>query len=212
MSFRNNLFLLIYFPVLLIATTLYFIGEHGDTVLWANSWHNPVSDFLFKWITYLGDGFFFAIVTLGMLIRNWKTGLLLLSMGIMQSIVSFFLKRVVFKNQPRPRIYFEHFADINLDFVEGVKVHAYNSFPSGHTLTAFALATFMALYLGNKWLSLTFLLIACLTGFSRIYLAQHFLIDICMGSLLGVMIGLAFHEWHLKFQAHGASGINDTQN
>lgn len=196
MSFRRDPYFLIYFPLLIVATIVYFMGEHGDTVLWANSWHNPTTDLLFKWITYLGDGIFFAIVTLVMLIRNWRTGLLLLGMGLSQTVVSFFLKRVVFNSQPRPKTYFGDFKEVNLHFVDGVKIHAYNSFPSGHTLTAFALATFMVLYFNNKKLSLLFLLLACLAGFSRIYLAQHFLIDVCAGSLLGVMIGYAFFHWH----------------
>ncbi len=203
MSLRREPFFLIYFLLLTLATTLYFSGEHGDTVLWANRWHNPITDFLFKWITHLGDGIFFAIVTLIMLIRNWRTGLLLLGMGLAQTVVSFFLKRVVFKSQPRPKTYFSDFEEINLHLVEGVKVHAYNSFPSGHTLTAFALATFMVLYVNNKKLSLCFLVLACLAGFSRIYLAQHFLIDVCFGSLLGVIIGYIFHHWHLSMVQRG---------
>lgn len=205
MSLKRNPFFLFYFPLLTLATIIYFMGAHGDTVLWANRWHNPVTDTLFKWITYLGDGVFFAIVTLIMLIRNWRTGLLLLGMGLTQTVVSFFLKRVVFKSQPRPKTFFQDFEGINLHFVEGVKVHAYNSFPSGHTLTAFALATFMMLYIGNRKLSILFLLLACLAGFSRIYLAQHFLIDVCVGSFLGIIIGYVFFHWHRGIQARNTA-------
>lgn len=201
MIFKKDPFFLGYGVLLIITTVIYFLGEHGDTVLWANQWHNPITDFLFKWITHLGDGVFFALVTLALLIRNWKTGLVLLAMGLAQTVVSFFLKRIVFKSQPRPKTYFEDFETITLQFVEGVKIHAYNSFPSGHTLTAFALATFMVGYFKNQNLSLLFLALAVLAGFSRIYLAQHFLIDVCIGSLLGVIIGYAFHQWHEKIQA-----------
>lgn len=201
---KKEPYLLIYTVLLITATTVYFTGDHGDTVLWANSWHNPTTDFLFKWLTHLGDGIFFGIVTITMLVYKRRTGLLILGMGLAQSLLVFFLKRIIFKGHPRPKTYFQDFEAISLHFVEGVKIHSYNSFPSGHTLTAFALATFMALYYRNTGLSLLFLPLACLAGFSRIYLAQHFLIDVCVGSLLGVMMGYGFHHWHLKMEASKA--------
>lgn len=196
MSLKKEPFFLIYALLLVTGTIIYFLGDHGDTVLWINQLHNPITDSLFKWITFLGDGIFFAIVTLLLLLRNWRTGLLLLGMGLTQTLISFFLKKVIFKGTPRPKTYFASFEEINLHFVEGVKVHSYNSFPSGHTLTAFALATFMAGYLKHPKLSLLFLALATLAGFSRVYLAQHFLIDVCVGSLLGVVIGYVFYGWH----------------
>ena len=202
MSLKKDPFLIVYVLLLSIGTIIYFLGEHGDTVLWINRLHNPITDFLFKWITHLGDGIFFAIVIILLLIRNRRTGLIVLAMGLSQTLVVFILKRLVFTGTPRPRTYFAEFEGITLHFVEGVKVHAYNSFPSGHTLTAFALATFMALYLKNARLAILFLLIATLAGFSRIYLAQHFLIDVSVGSLLGVAIGYIFYRWHEKMQSN----------
>ena len=198
MTRRKDSFFLLYGLLLGLGTVTYFLGNHGDTVLWINQFHNPGTDLLFKWITHLGDGYFFALITLILLIRNWRTGLILLAMGLAQTGVSSLFKRVIFKGQPRPKTYFADFEAINLHFVEGVKVHAYNSFPSGHTLTAFALATFMALYFKDGRLSLLMLFLAVLAGFSRIYLAQHFLIDVCVGSLLGVVLGYAFFTWHEK--------------
>ena len=41
--------------------------------------------------------------------------------------------------------------------------------------------------------SIIFLLTATLTGLSRIYLAQHFLLDVMAGSLIGVIIATAFY-------------------
>ncbi len=202
MIVKKDPFLPTYLLFLIPVSLLYFKGNHGDTVLWANQMHGPVQDFLFKWITYLGDGIFFAIMVIILLVKNKRTGLVLLSMGLTLSLVSYILKRVVFKGQPRPKIYFESFDEIQLHFVEGVKMHSYNSFPSGHTLTAFALATFMVCYLKNPKMSLILLGIASLAGFSRIYLAQHFLIDVCAGSLIGVLIGYAFSKWITPIQMH----------
>lgn len=195
MNANNVIYFLCYLVILVIGSVVYLMGDHGDAVLWANAHHGPVLNPLFKWITYLGDGYFFAIITLLFLILKRRIGLIMLLMGLAQTVVSFFLKRIVFKGQPRPKTYFENIEQVSLHFVEGVKVHGYHSFPSGHTLTAFALATFLACYFQRPIISLLLLIAACMAGFSRVYLAQHFLIDVCAGSLLGIALGYGFSRW-----------------
>ncbi len=178
--------------LLLIGFGTYFQADHGSFVLWVNARRIYLLDASMPWITHLGDGVAFALVTLLFLIRRWRVGLILLAMGLMQLLLSFTLKRVVFSNSPRPKTYFADLG-VSLSFIEGVKVHAYNAFPSGHTMTAFGLATFLALYWQDRRLSLLLLLLAALVGFSRIYLLQHFLIDVCVGSVIGTMLGFAVH-------------------
>lgn len=191
-KFIIDTYLLIYVALLFTGLFIYFKGEHGATVLWLNQRHNPVFDISFKWITYLGDGIVFGLAVAILLIIKWRSGLVLLIMGITQTIISFVMKRVIFPGTPRPKTYF---GIDDLHFVEGVKVHAYNSFPSGHTLTAFGLATFLAYYVNNQKLALLLLITAVLVGISRVYLLQHFLIDICIGSVIGVLLGLLFQKY-----------------
>jgi membrane-associated phospholipid phosphatase len=74
-----------------------------------------------------------------------------------------------------------------------------NSFPSGHTLSAFALYGFLAFSSKNKTVSTVLLLaLAVLVAISRVYLLQHFLQDILMGSVLGV--GLAIFWYRIQFR------------
>lgn len=73
------------------------------------------------------------------------------------------------------------------NFVEGVTLHSLNSFPSGHTTSAFALAAILGFAAKNKNYSILFLLIAAMVGYSRIYLGQHFMVDILAGSIIGVL-------------------------
>ena len=58
------------------------------------------------------------------------------------------------------------------------------SFPSGHTVTAFALALSLSLFLPRwRW---PLLVIAALVGLSRIVLGQHYPSDVLAGALLGL--------------------------
>ena len=69
----------------------------------------------------------------------------------------------------------------------------YSSFPSGHTFSAFAIYTFFALVSKQKWVSLLCSLLAIGVGFSRVYLNQHFLEDIYLGSILGVGLAVGYY-------------------
>jgi membrane-associated phospholipid phosphatase len=84
--------------------------------------------------------------------------------------------------------------------VPGVELHHWGSFPSGHTTTAFMLASFLYLVLPKKmkihWLLMG---IAFLVGISRVYLMQHFLMDIWAGALLGILSSLVSYMLVLKF-------------
>ena len=62
------------------------------------------------------------------------------------------------------------------------------SFPSGHTMTAFAV--WGTLFVGLPGLSHVYLAIAILIGLSRIFLGLHYPSDVLAGALLGGAIGL----------------------
>jgi undecaprenyl-diphosphatase len=61
------------------------------------------------------------------------------------------------------------------------------SFPSGHTMTAFAV--WAALAQGVPTLSTPFLAMAGLIGVSRVFLGMHYPTDVLVGALLGSAIG-----------------------
>ncbi len=91
-------------------------------------------------------------------------------------------------NSPRPRLFFE--PGQYLFFVDNVSLANNSSFPSGHTATAFAIAMVMILMIKNKKWQIPVLAAAVLVGFSRIYLAQHFLMDVLIGAVIGSASGL----------------------
>lgn len=61
------------------------------------------------------------------------------------------------------------------------------SFPSGHTITAFSIATAVGLFYPS--LMLVLLCVAALIAASRIVLGMHFLSDVLVGTLIGASLG-----------------------
>ena len=90
---------------------------------------------------------------------------------------------------------------VQLHLVEGVDVHTYSSFPSGHTATAFCFALLISLLVRTRRLALIALLVAALVGYSRIYLSQHYPLDVGAGMLVAVIsvsIAVLVQDWFDK--------------
>ncbi len=80
----------------------------------------------------------------------------------------------------------------------------HNSFPSGHTATAFALAFWVFLATrGTRYRiwGYTALLLAGLVGLSRIYRGVHYPSDVLAGALIGVLWGAAAYFTRNRLRA-----------
>lgn len=148
-----------------------------------NSYHPFYLNVFFINYTFMGDGIF-AICLIGLMFfyfRNKHRGLALLYSFLLSGLVTQLLKNLI--SSPRPRLYFE--PGTYLYFIDDVTLSGSSGFPSGHTATAFAIATVMILMMRNKQLQVLILMAALLVGYSRIYLAQHFLLDVIVGAAIG---------------------------
>ncbi len=84
---------------------------------------------------------------------------------------------------------------------------AYTSFYSGHTTEAFTFATIISQYFKNKVVSLITYSIATLTGIERVYNNKHWISDVFLGAVIGVIIGKSiienntdyFYNWKSDF-------------
>lgn len=78
------------------------------------------------------------------------------------------------------------------------------SYPSAHTMQAFALAAAMLLLTRSRRPLLVALLLtgACLVGFSRIYLQVHYPSDVIAGMLAAVLWVAGLHHWMFRRRAH----------
>lgn len=186
MQLRSVWFLLV--PFLLTTLLLFVYYGKAESHLIVNRWNSETGDLIFKYLTYLGDGVLFAFLILIFLFIRIKSALFLLTASLLTLITVFVTKKIIFNGIPRPYKYFEG-TDV-LHLVDGVKMHSMNSFPSGHTITAFAIFMIVAFVIKNRYLQTLFVMMAILAGFSRVYLSQHFMIDVFFGAIIGTGIAV----------------------
>jgi membrane-associated phospholipid phosphatase len=183
----NNWVYIIYNVFLLASLLTVILFEKNNIHIFLNKFHTPFLDFSFKYITYLGDGIMFAFFIIFFFFVNKKESLKYVIAGLLTLIISAITKRLVFINSARP---VEVLGKENLHLIEGVKMAHWQSFPSGHTMTAFVIAVLLITHIKNKQQQLFIAFCALLAGLSRVYLSQHFLIDIFAGSMIGVVLAL----------------------
>lgn len=102
---------------------------------------------------------------------SWKS-IQLIGMGwLAKVLVSVGLKNIFLL--PRPMEVFKEFTS-QIHLVEGLKIAYWQSFPSGHTMTAFAFASICMFVLKNKYWSILALVLAMAVAYSRVYLFSIF--------------------------------------
>jgi membrane-associated phospholipid phosphatase len=180
---RCGIFLYPY--LFLVAFSLVLLAIFGKTSIhiWSDQHHTPFLDWWFYYFTYVGDGTFVLILSVLLLLYKVVYSLYITTSYIVSSLVSTIIKHIF--DTSRPLKFFQG-TDYELHFVKGVNVHLDYSFPSGHSASAFALFLTLSMLTPYKGLRIFFLLMAILVAYSRIYLSQHFLIDIIGGSVIGV--------------------------
>lgn len=185
---RSNVaFLLPYLFIIIVFTAVFLVVPKNDLHLFINKYHSPVIDFIFKYLTYLGNGIIPFILALIVVFFSFRNALQLATAGTLAGLITQFFKRIVFTNMPRPFGVFKHLPEFHV--VEGIKMHSSYSFPSGHAATIFAVCFIIVCITENKLLKFLLFLIALIIAFSRVYLSQHFLVDIYAGSLIGIVCG-----------------------
>ena len=182
-SFLLSAIVLVVCTAMLLFLGSWLMGKHAFFLL-LNGNGGGWADHFFMWLTYLGDGWVWVAVFIFTWIhfRN-RIGLVLLSV-IISTLLSQTGKHILFPNELRPAAGEIERAAIHT--VSGVELHTGNSFPSGHTTTAFTVFLLCCVFIPNRITLLLGYCIALGVGYSRIYLAQHFPVDVAAGMLVGV--------------------------
>lgn len=150
-----------------------------------NLYHSPELNSFLYYYTNLGDGLFsIFLVLVFLLLRKFDLALQILLAFLLSGLFSQILKAIIIS--PRPRDFFS--INDQIYIVEGLTLGGKASFPSGHTVSAFALATSLSLYARKKILGILYLMLAILVGYSRVYLSQHFPADVFGGAIIGTLV------------------------
>lgn len=170
------------FSSMVIFVILSHYGNEGFS-LFINNLHQPILDLFFKHITHLGDGMMLLLFIPIIIFKKSIHGLILSLGALVHFVVILLGKQVLFHGAPRPML---HFNEISLHVVEGVKIAYYNTFPSGHTATAFLIVALLAqIKVKNPFYQFFLFVLAFLVAISRVYLMQHFLLDVWAGMWIG---------------------------
>jgi len=191
----NRKFLLCY-GFFFLAGLIFLLTEgKAATFRYLNPYHYTLLDEFFIRFTWLGDGLFaVGVIALLLILRRWGQACQVLSAFLLSALLAQILKNVF--SMPRPREFF--LPGEYLYFIPGITLNGHASFPSGHSTSIFALATMLAIFEPNKRLNIFYVLVAVAVGYSRIYLGQHFLTDVLMGSFLGVMTAIGIRWLFLE--------------
>jgi PAP2 superfamily. len=159
--------------------------------LFINRLNTPFFDYFFKYLTQFGAFLLIGPIILILALVKYRFALIAAVSSTIASLLVQVLKRVA--DTPRPKVVFEHL--IPLHVVDNVRLHSMHSFPSGHTAGAFALFIVLALITRHPTYKFLFLTLAILVGYSRMYLSQHFLIDVEAGSFVGTVSAFGCFYW-----------------
>ncbi|MDD3320144.1 MAG: phosphatase PAP2 family protein [Paludibacter sp.] len=193
-----------YFIFIIVFSLLILNNEKADLHLWLTSLHTNFSDIFFRFYTEVGGSIPFIIAGVFLFVK-YRISLYVLVAQLTSGLIVQIAKRI-FEEQ-RPKLYFQtHFPDILLHKIDGVNLYSTHSFPSGHTCSAFALFLTLSFFTKKPLIHFIFFIMAFLVGYSRIYLSQHFALDVLVGSMIGVLTAVICRFYLDKFSIKWADG------
>lgn len=199
---KNAAFFILFALYLIAGGVILFTHQKGEFELWFNQYHTPFADLFFKYITNLGDGIFCLVMAVILLFVRFYYSLLAL-LPLLSGLITQVFKRTIYSDVVRPKAFFGETTPLN--FVNGYEyehLSCCNSFPSGHTTTAFAIFLVFALITRKAYWSVVFFVLAVIAAISRVYLLQHFYVDTYFGALVGTLSMLLFY-WLLESKKVG---------
>lgn len=162
--------------------------DKGAFSLFLNKYHSPALDIFFRYATWMGDGLVIGIVCLILFFVKFRYAIITSVVSFLSAWFVSLIKHAV--DEERPSLYFK---GMQLNYVKGVELYQRMSFPSGHTAAAFTLFLLFIIFTTNKKFSWLYFFLAVLVAVSRVYLLQHFEVDVFFGSLFGVVFTLILY-------------------
>ncbi len=154
-----------------------------NVLYWLENIRIPVLNEFMLQITRFGEETAFLVAALIVFwCVNKRLGYYILSVGFLGTIANQFMK--LWFRIPRPWV-----LDENFTILEQAREAASGySFPSGHTQSAVGTFGSLAYATKKRWLRYTFLAIAILVPFSRMYIGVHTPKDVLVAAAIGVLL------------------------
>ena len=144
-----------------------------------------VLDQFFKWATWGAEGWVWIPYLLVVVVLLKKDVKLIILNFLLSTLITQIPKRLIWDTISRPIASGMPLNEIHT--VPGVVMHSWNSFPSGHTATAFTLFLLTIYLFPTKWIFAIGAIFAMICAYSRVYLGQHFPMDLGGGMLVAVL-------------------------
>lgn len=145
---------------------------------------NPVFDWVFPYLTQLGEGPAVILAALAVAVfyaPRRPLGAAVVGAFLIASLLNLEIKETV--GMPRP----------SADSVETFGGSAGYATPSAHTMIAASCWFLIALTLHRGWWTLPIAAVPLVVGFTRIYMGAHYPADVMLGLVLGGAIALLLH-------------------
>ncbi len=158
--------------------------DKTESLIWINQHHHPILDQLLYHLTRLPEVSLIVFVAVLAFFHERKTSLSV-ALGLLVCGISIYLfKQVLFSDFERPSVWIKAH-QIKMHLLQSIDLHSNGSFPSGHTLGAFAALGMSGFMSKNAWIQILFFILACGIAYSRVYVCQHYLRDVYVGALYG---------------------------
>lgn len=201
---NNKIFVIVY--LVMILTIIMFFDR--DISAWCRInyniyWYTLLDFFCSMGETWFVVGIFITIMLIARLVNaNYVSKVCELSFSI--AIYSG-LFNAIFKfifNRERPSIgdnplHFFRFLTSNQHKLVDL-TYAYNSMPSGHTITVVSSLTLIFFAFQNKLIRLICLFFILIIPFARVYTLNHWFSDVFVSFVLGILFAYIVYKIHLK--------------
>ncbi len=167
----KNLWIVLGFLIILIMA--FYLDN--TTINFLSRYRNPIMTNLFIFIAKYFNYYLLAALILALtLIKKSRKIAIKLGLAFVSSLVGVYILKTIIQ-RPRPVI----------NLIEALGY----SFPSGHTTVMFSLLYLIWNNFEQKYIKYTWLIIAVIIAFSRMYLNVHYFTDIIGGIIFGLIIG-----------------------
>lgn len=185
-------FMRYYLVFLSLGLLLLFLFRHGSLVMLINKYSAEWLDLPVLLLSDVGLGSTIAVMAVLLAFFRIRYALMgLFNLAVVGLLTGLF-KNVFFQGYLRPISYFG--ADEFYRLVTTAEANYFNSFPSGHTMAIFAFLSLLACFIKKRRAGVTLFFVALSVGFSRMYLCQHFFVDVYFGSVFG-LLATFFTRW-----------------